>query len=190
MKCSAPWQTHWILTRERSISSGSILADLQPIVDLSKEPLPLKLNLGCGSQPLTGYTNLDLVSQPGVDIAHNLDDTPWPFDDSTADEIRAFDVFEHVDKPLEFVAECWRILAPGGQLYIHTSYWRSQNSYTDPTHKRFCTEMTFDYWIKGTDYFSRYGAAYGGHAHPFSLIDRHLEGSELVFILGKLPVAP
>ena len=120
----------------------------------------MKINLGCGSQGEPGWVNVDSVGQPGVDVVQDLDVFPWPFDDDTADEIKAFDVFEHVDKPLGFMAECWRILKPGGTLYIHTAYWRNSNSYRDPTHKRFLTEESFDYWIPGTYLFERYGAAY------------------------------
>lgn len=147
----------------------------------------MRLNLGCGSQPLAGWVNVDAADIPGVDVVHDLDVIPWPFDDASMSEVRAFDVFEHVGNPLGFMAECHRVLQPGGALYIHTSYWRAENGFTDPTHRRFCTERTFDYWIPGTDYHRRYGAAYGGHAHPFALLSCQVEdGSELAFTLRKI----
>lgn len=120
----------------------------------------MKLNLGCGSLPEPGYINVDTVKQDGVDVVHDLDVFPWPFDDQCAEEIRAFDVYEHVDKPLEFMGECHRILRPGGTLYIHTAHWQNPDSYRDPTHKRFLTEESFDYWIPGTYLNGRYGTAY------------------------------
>lgn len=147
----------------------------------------MKLNLGCGSQPLPGYVNVDLVEQAGVDVAYDLDEFPWPFDDDSVSDIRAFDVYEHVDKPLEFMAECWRVLQPNGVLFIHTSYWKNPCSYTDPTHKRFLTEESFDYWIPGTNYQSRYGAAYGRGCW-FTKIDIHLDTpiGDLNVTLGKI----
>jgi SAM-dependent methyltransferase len=120
----------------------------------------VKLNLGCGSRPEPGWVNLDSVAQPGVDVVHDLDAFPWPFEDGEAEEIRAFDVYEHVNHPLEFMAECHRVLHSGGLLFIHTSYWKNRCSYTDPTHKRFLTEDSFDYWVPGTQYHARYGPAY------------------------------
>jgi hypothetical protein len=149
----------------------------------------VRLNLACGSQPVAGWVNTDFVAQPGVDVAWDLDEIPWPWGDGSAGEIRAFDIFEHVSDPLGFMAECHRVLADAGTLFIHTSYWRSENSFTDPTHKRFCTERTFDYWIPGTAYHARYGAAYGGHAHPFELVSRRLDGQELAFTFRKLGAA-
>jgi SAM-dependent methyltransferase len=95
-----------------------------------------------------------------VDVTWNLDQFPWPWPDQSAAEIHAEDIYEHVDHPLEFMGECWRILQPGGLLRIRTGYWKGESSYTDPTHKRFLTERSFDYWIPGTFYYERYGAAY------------------------------
>jgi SAM-dependent methyltransferase len=125
----------------------------------------VRLNLGCGSQPEPGWVNLDAADIPGVDVVHDLDVFPWPFKDGEAAEIKAFDVYEHVDKPLEFMGECHRVLQPGGLLYIHTSYWKNEDSYRDPTHKRFLTEGSFDYWIPGTYLNQRYGAAYARGRH-------------------------
>ncbi len=147
----------------------------------------MRLNLGCGSQALPGWVNSDMAAIPGVDVVHDLDVIPWPWEDGSATEVRAFDVFEHVNDPLGFMAEAHRVLGERGVLRIHTSYWRSESSYTDPTHKRFCTERTWDYWIPGTDYHSRYGAAYGGHAHPFALVSMNLDnGTELDVVLRRV----
>jgi len=39
-----------------------------------------------------------------------------------------------------------------------------KNAFTDPTHRRFPTEHTFDYWIPGTVLFDEHNPAYGGVA--------------------------
>ena len=134
----------------------------------------MRVNLGCGARPEPGYVNVDAVKQDGVDVVHDLDVFPWPFGGGDVDEVRAFDVYEHVDYPLEFMGECHRILRPGGTLYIHTAYWKNPCSYTDPTHKRFLTEQSWDYWIPGTDYHARYGTAYARGA-TFALLGLHLD---------------
>lgn len=134
----------------------------------------LRINLGAGSQGEAGYVNVDSIAQPGIDLVHDLDQFPWPFPDKSAEYIRAFDVYEHVDHPLEFMGECWRILKPGGTLYIHTAYWKNPCSFRDPTHKRFLTEESFDYWIRGTYLNDRYGAAYARGA-TFERVDIHLD---------------
>ncbi len=121
----------------------------------------MRLNLGAGSQILTGWTNLDRVPLPGVGVVHDLDVGPWPFASGTADQIMAKDVFEHVGDPILFMTECHRILRPGAGLFILTPYYKGRDAYTDPTHKRFPTEHTFDYWIPGTALFNANNRAYG-----------------------------
>ena len=61
---------------------------------------------------------------PGVDMVHDLDVFPWPWEDGAIERIRAFDVFEHVWQPLPFMRECWRVLRPHGILDMHTVHWR------------------------------------------------------------------
>jgi SAM-dependent methyltransferase len=145
-----------------------------------------QINLGCGTQSLEGWTNVDVAGIPGVDVVHDLDVFPWPFESGRAVIIRAFDVFEHVDDPLGFMAECWRVLQDGGLLLIHTSHWQTENSYTDPTHKRFCTERTFDYWCFGTEYYARYGPMYA-RGCVFNKVSVERDGQELAVQLVKLP---
>lgn len=165
------------------------MSDRQPLP--SRPTLNIdKVNLGCGTDALPDYLNVDRVDIPGyVDIVQDLDAKEgWKnLGSNFATEIRAFDVFEHVEDPLLFMRECHRILKEDGILRIHTTHWQTENSFTDPTHKRFCTERTFDYWIEGTEYNLRYGPAYAQGRHfEKKLITR--DGQELLVILKKLPV--
>jgi hypothetical protein len=144
-----------------------------------------QVNLGCGARPLPGWVNIDMVDIPGVDVVHDLDSFPWPLEAGSVHVLRAFDVFEHVNDPLGFMAECWRVLEAGGDLLIHTSHWQTENSYTDPTHKRFCTERTFDYWCAGTDYHERYGPVYA-RGCVFEKVDIRRDGQEMAVKLRKM----
>jgi predicted SAM-dependent methyltransferase len=79
----------------------------------------LKVNIGCGDSPLTGWINVDVYSAPNIfywDCRRSL-----PFEDRSVEMIFAEHVFEHFDHPLEtgpFLAECLRCLRPGGILRI------------------------------------------------------------------------
>lgn len=147
--------------------------------------MSIKLNLGCGSFPIAGYVNVDIANVPGVDVVHDLDVSPWPWETGSVDRIDAKDVFEHVIDAITFVTECHRVLRPGGVLHVRTPHWRSQDAYTDPTHRRFPTEYSFDYWIRGTELFSRHNAAYGGVA--FELVRRVIDrAGSLDFTLVKV----
>lgn len=143
------------------------------------------LNLGSGSRPLPRFINVDIADISGVDVVHDLDVAPWPWADQSVQFIYGGDIFEHVEQPLLFMGECWRVLETGCALELSTSYWKSENAYTDPTHKRFCTEHTFDYWVPGTEFHERYGAAYAGKA-VFRKEDIRLAGQELVVVLRRI----
>lgn len=142
------------------------------------------VNLGCGNRVFPGAVNVDRAPLAGVDVVHDLDVYPWPFESSSVDEILALHVFEHIEDPLDFMAECHRILKLGGQLRIEVPHWQHRNAFTDPTHRRFCTEDTFHYWVPGTWPESIAGAAY----HRGCLFDEVLNevsGPNLTVVLRK-----
>ena len=146
----------------------------------------VKLNLGSWTSALAGHVNVDRVPVPGVDVVHDLDMGPWPFEDGSVEGINAEHVFEHVGDPILFMTECWRILKPWGQMYVITPYYRSPDAFTDPTHRRFCTEYSFNYWIPGNIYHEKHNQAYGGIS--FEKLSLRLAGGALHVALMKLPL--
>ena len=102
-----------------------------------------KLNIGCGRNVKKGYINLDVVRLPGVDVVHDLEKFPYPFDDNTFDLIEASQVLEHVDNLRGVMKELARILKPGGKLKIDVPHFSSNTAYMDPTHKRFFCILHF-----------------------------------------------
>lgn len=146
----------------------------------------MRLNLGAGYDKIPGFLNVDIAPLEGVDVVWDLDQPKWPWDDGAADRVRAYDIFEHVENPLLFMRECHRILRPGGIADIRTCYWKSENAFTDPTHKRFPTFRTFEYWVKGTEFNIKYGPAYTGGFAEFEYAQApHLVGSEMAVLLKK-----
>jgi predicted SAM-dependent methyltransferase len=128
-----------------------------------------KLNLGCGPAVMDGWVNVDWVGWPGVDLIADLDQ-PWPFEDGSAGFVLASHVFEHLAEPVHFMSEAWRVLEPGGVLQVCVPYYKHPNSFADPTHKRHCTEHTFDYWIEDAPYHVQYGLGYQSPPVLFSAI--------------------
>jgi len=116
------------------------------------------LNLGAGNRIMPDAVNHDLRKhRPEIDVAHDLNVLPWPWKDESFDLIVARTVLEHLRITLiESVNECWRILRPGGELYLKLPYWDHDNSYLDPTHYWRFSMHTCDIF----DPESKYGQKY------------------------------
>lgn len=78
----------------------------------------MNLNLGGGNQKIEGFSSVDLT--PEADYIHDLSQMPWPFPDASCEALLASHVLEHFsrDQGARFLAECARILKPGGTLAI------------------------------------------------------------------------
>lgn len=146
----------------------------------------MKLNLGCGSAPLRDHVNVDISPDVGADVVHDLDTGPWPFPDDCCESIAAQDVFEHLANPILFMTECHRVLKAGGLLLIKSPHWKHRDAYTDPTHRRFCTEFTWDYWIAGTDLHRLHGRAYGGHTAQYQKNAQDIDHGAIYTLLEKI----
>jgi len=102
------------------------------------EGVPLEtLNVGAGNHIWNGAVNHDLRKhRPEIDVAHDLNDLLWPWEDGSFDQIGASSVFEHLAIDLvTALDECWRILRPGGTLRVKLPHWKHDNAYADPTHR-------------------------------------------------------
>jgi len=95
-----------------------------------------RLNLGCGKDIRKGWINLDFIKNDGVDVIHDLNEYPLPFEDNTFDEVIAINLMEHLDKPANFVKELWRISKPNAKVEIETPHFSSAVAWQDITHVR------------------------------------------------------
>jgi ubiquinone/menaquinone biosynthesis C-methylase UbiE len=104
-----------------------------------------KLNLGCGTDIRRGWTNLDRISLPGVDMVHDVEHLPLPFSDEEFDYILCKDILEHVDY-IPLLQEIYRILRPQGTVCIRVPHFSSRRNYDDPTHKKMFSLRTLEYF--------------------------------------------
>jgi len=91
------------------------------------------LNLGCGADTPDSYTNVDVVDLPGVDVVHDLEETPWPFEAESFDRVIAKHILEH----LETIpwGEIQRVLRPNG--YFTWVYPIGHTRFEDSQHKHY-----------------------------------------------------
>jgi len=118
--------------------------------------MTIKINLGAGMSCRDGYVNVDAVAYDGIDVIHDLNEIPWPFDDCMAEEILALDVFEHLDNLIAVMDECHRILAPDGRLKIRGPAHDSPRLWEDVTHRRAFTTKSFDHFDPDTLYGKKF----------------------------------
>ena len=74
-----------------------------------------------------GYINLDLFAVPGVDIAADAEQLPFP--DGIFDRIECDAVLEHVRNPERVMLELERVLAPGGYAHLVTPFCHPFHEY-------------------------------------------------------------
>lgn len=102
-----------------------------------------KLNLGCGRTLREEFTNIDIVDFGG-NIVHDLNNTPYPFEDNTFDYILASHVLEHLNSFHKTVTELARILKPGGILEVYAPFFLNTKYFGEPDHKIPFSIRTFD----------------------------------------------
>jgi predicted SAM-dependent methyltransferase len=106
------------------------------------------LDIGCGSNKQPGFIGMDKRALDGVDIVHDLEQFPWPLEDSSCHIVVGHHIVEHI-KPwlmLQFMDELWRIMKPNGQLALSMPYGWSKGFIADPTHCNPCNEITWQYF--------------------------------------------
>jgi predicted SAM-dependent methyltransferase len=106
----------------------------------------VRLDLACGSSRRKGYTGVDIVALPGVDVICDLEKYPWPWADNSVDEVNCSHYIEHVTDLIAFMDELWRILKPGAKAIITAPYYSSICAWQDPTHKHAISEELFRYF--------------------------------------------
>jgi len=115
------------------------------------------LDLGCGKNKYKSKNKedvvigMDKVKLPGVDVVHDLEKFPWPFKKNEFDVIIADNVLEHVSNLIKTMEEIHRISKKDSLIRINVPYFSFYGAYQDPTHKRFFSLKTFEYFTKNFD---------------------------------------
>jgi SAM-dependent methyltransferase len=121
----------WLLPRRLAALAGMLGVGVRGRV----------LDYGCAEKPYRGlfgeqveFVGADLPGNPSANVTIAPDGT-LPLEDSSFDAVLSTQVLEHVADPATYLAECHRVLKPGGRLLLSThglmvyhpdpvDYWR------------------------------------------------------------------
>ena len=105
-----------------------------------KEVIKMNLNLGCGSKIYDDYVNVDKFDLYDIDIQHDLEKFPYPFDDNSVEEIILSHVLEHIGQDpaifIKILKEFYRICKNQALINISVPHPRHDDFISDPTHVR------------------------------------------------------
>ena len=111
------------------------------------------LDLGSGNTKIKGSIGMDMLNLPNVDVVHDFNIFPYPFEDNYFKKIVCFNSLEHVESVISVLKELHRISKNQAIIHIESPHFSSCDYFTDPTHKHPFTSRSFDYFIKGTQLY-------------------------------------
>lgn len=119
----------------------------------------MRLNLGSLDRAFPDFLSVDIC--PPADFVCDLS-KPWPWIDSSVEEVRAHDVFEHIENRIQTMNELWRVLIPGGRATVEVpSAAHGAGFACDPTHVSAWCLASFQYFEEGSACHNRFAKSYG-----------------------------
>lgn len=108
----------------------------------------IKLDVGAGDNKQAGFLGMDIRPTPNADIVWDCEVTPYPIPDNSCEIVLVSHLIEHITPGVvpDLMNEWWRIMKPGGQLWIATPYAGSFGFWQDPTHVHGWNEATATYF--------------------------------------------
>ncbi len=115
------------------------------------------LDIGCGMFKANNAIGIDFNPDTHADVVHDLESFPYPFEGDFFDEVHCNHVLEHLHDLMGVMKEIHRIGKPGCKVKVAMPYWSSHRAFVDPTHVRYFTENTFEYFTdkSSMNYYSK-----------------------------------
>lgn len=114
------------------------------------------LDLGCGKKKVPGAIGIDYKPTPGVDVVHDLNVFPYPFNNSQFDIVYIRDTLFLLNDPVRVMEEVYRVCRPGGEVVVVQPYFRSVWGHVDPRFKSFGTVHSFALYDPNDEICKRY----------------------------------
>lgn len=117
------------------------------------------MDVGCGINKYPGAIGIDNNARTKADVIVELDRFPYPFRDSSFDEVRAIHVIEHVENVIATMEEFHRIAKAGGRVILSTPHYTDFSSFCDPTHRWHLNSYSFRYFGERNAGYGYYSGA-------------------------------
>lgn len=115
------------------------------------------LNIGCGSSIKEGFTNLDSVAGPGVDIVMDIQSDENILTRDFFDYVEMKQVIEHLTHPLKAMENIYNACNNNALLVITCPHGAHDNAWIDPTHVRAIYPETFQFFGQPFYFQADYG---------------------------------
>ena len=107
------------------------------------------LHLGAGATKRAVANCVEVEWHVFANTTVVADSSRLPFVDASFNAALSFNTFEHLPEPVASAAELYRVLVPGGRLYIRTAFM--QPLHADPSHYFNTTEAGVRHWFREFD---------------------------------------
>lgn len=119
--------------------------------------MPLMLNIGCGSNKIEGYVNIDTEESCKPDLLHDILEKPLPYENGSVDRIVFFHCIEHVRKCYHraLLEDFYRVLREDGQIFIsYPNFWECAQRWHNNTgaQRKFWEATLYGRQLYDTDY--------------------------------------
>lgn len=108
----------------------------------------MKLDVGCGKDKVKGAIGIDINKDSAADVICDIE-ISLPFKDDTFDEVYCRQIVEHISDLIALMEEIWRVGKNGAKVRIEAPYYTSIGAFSNPQHRRYITERTFDIFLQG-----------------------------------------
>jgi hypothetical protein len=128
-------------------------------------PRPVQIDIGCGTAVRPGFTGVDIVPLPGVEIVRDVARHGLPFSDSSIARVYTAHFLEHVSDLIFVMNEIHRVCCHDAIVEIVVPTLLGPFAAADPTHARLFNARTFSYFEAG-------GEPYAGITKGFEILEQ------------------
>jgi len=107
----------------------------------------IRLDLGCGKNPRSGFYSVDHIEMDGVDVVADLNKPLNKLPNECSDYIYSRHTLEHIHEFLPLMREIHRITKSDGVVEIIVPHFSNVYGFSDPTHVRFFGLYSMYYFV-------------------------------------------